>query len=388
MNILSIDKDGTLAMDSPEVMGDSQVEARLWGQHVSKLEIITFSFSHQRLKARKISNNVHVYPTSSHAIFIMPFDAYKIGKRICRQQTIDLITAKDPFFAGLCGLWLKKEFRIPLNIRLHGNALDNQLWLNENPIHIVFNALGHYVVNQADRILSVHPDITKNIRKVSKKEKPLMFTLKNDVGIDIDRFSHIKLNHIRPDILPDNKNFLILYAGRLEKEKNIKNLLVAMKSVIQQKPGAFLVILGDGSERTKLLKLCHHLHINKNVRFYGAVPYSQMPDFINASDVVVLPSNHEGGGRIIVEALLMERPVVATHVGLAGDILKNSINGFLLQSNRAEDIANGLMKAIDQHWLNDFDDDYVQSLHEKFNRTAIISEIIAAWEKTVNNQLS
>ena len=123
----------------------------------------------------------------------------------------------------------------------------------------------------------------------------------------------------------------IISLGRLESEKN-PALLIQAFALLPDELNARLLMVGDGSQRKKLEQICIDLNIQKKVRFFGFTtdPYQLL---INA-DLLVLPSNFEGFGNVIVEAMYCGLPVVSTDCPYGPrELLMNEQYGSLVPVN-------------------------------------------------------
>ena len=85
------------------------------------------------------------------------------------------------------------------------------------------------------------------------------------------------------------------------------------------------------------------------IHLLGAQPHNKIPDFLSASDILVLPSYNEGLPNVVLEAMACSRPVVATKVGGIPEVVKDGETGFLVNK---EDV-NSLIKAIDKLLSNE-----------------------------------
>ena len=110
---------------------------------------------------------------------------------------------------------------------------------------------------------------------------------------------------------------LVAYVGRLVHEKNIDILLHAVARIHKE---IQLLIIGDGPEKGHLIALTHRLAIQARVKFINAVPYDDVPRYLNALDIVVLSSMTTPGwkeqfGRILVEAMACGVAVIGSDSG-------------------------------------------------------------------------
>jgi glycosyltransferase involved in cell wall biosynthesis len=126
--------------------------------------------------------------------------------------------------------------------------------------------------------------------------------------------------------------FVILYCGHLVRWKRPADLLRAFASFIHQCPKArsvaYVLFAGDGNLRRALEAEVRSMNLNERIRFLGFVPYSKLPAVYAASDVLVLPSEHEAWGVVVNEAMASGVPaVVSDRVGAKLDLVTPGVTG-------------------------------------------------------------
>jgi glycosyltransferase involved in cell wall biosynthesis len=122
----------------------------------------------------------------------------------------------------------------------------------------------------------------------------------------------------------------------------LEDLLEAVKILKNQNLGFKawnLAIYGNGPLESKLEKLANELKIADKIEWQGFIPYSKVPEALSQIDIFVYPSWHEGFGRSIMEALAMEKAVVATRVGGIPDLIEDNENGFLVSPHNPQELA-------------------------------------------------
>jgi len=163
-------------------------------------------------------------------------------------------------------------------------------------------------------------------------------------GIDTDRYRPCaeERQRLRQDemVRPDEK--VILAAGRLVKEKDYGNLLLAFSMLRKTRERCSLWIAGEGPLLLELQGLADRLGISERVRFLGA--RSDTPALFNAADVFVLASKWEGFGLVVAEAMATEKVVVATDCGGVREVLGDC--GYLVPPGAADLLCEALLQAL------------------------------------------
>lgn len=136
---------------------------------------------------------------------------------------------------------------------------------------------------------------------------------------------------------------LIVHVGRLRKAKGQADLLRAMTVVRNWNPDAQLLIAGNGPEEQRLRDLARSLNIEQSVQFLGFRTDAQ--HLMAAADCCVFPSLWEGLGLVVLEAVMVETPVVCTEVPAFREMLDETGAVFVPQSN-PEALGNALISVL------------------------------------------
>jgi glycosyltransferase involved in cell wall biosynthesis len=152
-------------------------------------------------------------------------------------------------------------------------------------------------------------------------------------GVDLERFVEApRTSHVGPT--------RFAFVGRLVHWKGIDLLLEALAAA-SGVADVRLEIFGDGDQRLQLEAQTAALGLGERVRFHGFVPQAELPARLAACDVLVLPSLYECGGAVVLEAMAMGLPVLATAWGGPADYLDPSC-GVLVEPGTREAFIEGL----------------------------------------------
>ncbi len=165
-------------------------------------------------------------------------------------------------------------------------------------------------------------------------------------GIDVESLRKRKVGRIqkRQEIGVEDDCFLIVTAGRLVPVKGYTYLVAALAQVITEIPNIRLVFLGDGELRGELLGQVKTLGLEKQVLFLGM--RSDVPEIISCSDLFVLPSINEGFGVVLLEAMAMKCPIVATNVGGVPEVVLDGETGILVPPGDPVQLARGIIRLL------------------------------------------
>ncbi len=159
-------------------------------------------------------------------------------------------------------------------------------------------------------------------------------------GINTKIFSYAKNTTSIDDTLR------LFFVGRLHPEKNIINLVKALKGLKNIK----LIIVGTGLLKQNILKL--RKKYNLTIKIIDKIPNSQLPKFYNNADIYIQPSIYEGNPKTILEAMSCGLPVIATDVKGINNVITHKENGYLCDTS-SKSIRNAIIKLREDSTLQE-----------------------------------
>lgn len=144
----------------------------------------------------------------------------------------------------------------------------------------------------------------------------------------------------------------IITTSRLVPKNGIDTLISSIAEVRKDIPEVQCWILGDGPERKKLeLQAVSH-KLEANIKFFGDIPYDDIPQYLHQADVFVRPSRSEGMGNSFVEALAAGLPIIGTPVGGIVDIIENGKTGIFAKVDDPKDLAEKIKTLLKNELLS------------------------------------
>jgi glycosyltransferase involved in cell wall biosynthesis len=165
-------------------------------------------------------------------------------------------------------------------------------------------------------------------------------------GIDTDLYVHsdsLTENFALPVGIPNTQPRLGI-VGRLTDQKGIAVLIQAMKIVCQYNKNAQLVIVGSGPLETSLRQQSYQIGLRDNIHFLGS--RNDLIDILSHLDILVSSSNWEGLPTILLEAMALEVPVIATDVSGSRELIKTGFTGILVPPNNPGLLADAIINML------------------------------------------
>ena len=180
------------------------------------------------------------------------------------------------------------------------------------------------------------------------------------------------LDSIQPKRIPLTTSIKIITVGRLVPWKNINGLIDAVSKL----DDIGLVIVGDGPDRQELETFTNRLGLRERVYFTGQRNKKETLNIMCACNIFVLNSSYEGFPHVILEAMALGLPVVATDVGGISEVIIDGENGFLINfSESSEDLEPFLKRLIKKGELRTMLANNGRShILKKFNASIMLKE--------------
>lgn len=134
-----------------------------------------------------------------------------------------------------------------------------------------------------------------------------------------------------------NKKPVIGFVGRLTPQKGLRYLISAVALLNDRMPGVKLVVAGSGEERVPLIRFAHQLGVADSIDFLGYRP--NVAEVLRNVDIFVLPSVWEGFPYVLLEAMMMKKPIIASEIFGIREIIEHKKSGVLVKPRDPESLA-------------------------------------------------
>lgn len=240
------------------------------------------------------------------------------AQRIIKSWNLDVIHTHTEFGVGSFARLISKQYNIPLVHTYHTMYEEYIYYITKGYFDGASKKLVEYLtLFLCDRTVEELIVPTKKTYDLFKEK----YKVKRDIhiiptGINITRFYKESIDlkevdNLKKDLNIKKGDYIILYVGRIAKEKSIDVLINNMKDIVKKIPKAKMIIVGDGPDMKDLVELAHKNKLDNKVTFTGKVPLVEVPKYYQLADVFVMASTTETQGITIMEAMAASKPVVA-----------------------------------------------------------------------------
>jgi len=205
---------------------------------------------------------------------------------------------------------------------------------------ILSNGLSKLILLNAKACVAISPAVDEFLRKGSELNAstkisiiPYGFGPRKD--LDQNKLEEIRKEFNKPG------SIVIGTVGRLTKQKDYPTLLKAFCEVVRIIPNAYLLIIGEGELKEELIQYSRELRIDQNIVWIGKTEF--VNEYLSVMSVFVLSSIYEGFGLVLLEAMQMHVPIVASRNSAIPDVLGAEHPG-LVTTGDVQEFANKILK--------------------------------------------
>jgi len=264
---------------------------------------------------------------------------------------LDIVHAHTPFTMGLLAKHTAVRQRIPLVYTHHTHYPEYaKAYFRERLVFpYLAQALSAWFSNTSDAVLAPSPKIKRLLRTYGVT-KPIHVL---PTGIKLTqscrtRTSREKARALRRRLgIADTANVL-LFVGRMGREKNVEFLIRAFSELHAQRTDVAFVLVGDGPILPQLKSLARELRLADTV-FVGAIPHDEIAAWYQMSDLFLFASLTDTQGIVILEALASGLGVIALRDAAFTDIVINGQDGLLIAPNASPRVFAGRVEMILSH---------------------------------------
>jgi len=286
---------------------------------------------------------VEVIRDKAKILLPTPGVAYCVNA-IVRERNISTVFFGAAAPLGLLSRGLRKAGVQQIVALTHGHEV---WWSKVWPFTLAMKSISRHVDH-----LTYLGEYTRSAIAQSITKEATTRMVKIAPGIDTDHFSPVDASQLRSELGLTEKK-VIVSVGRLVHRKGQDVLIEAMPAIIKEVPEAHILMIGEGPYRSYLENRVKALGLQERVTFIGRLQYADLPRYICAGDLFVMPSRSrlaglevEGLGIVYLEASACGLPVIAGISGGAPDAVLEGETGLVVDGRRKADVAAAVVELL------------------------------------------
>lgn len=265
----------------------------------------------------------------------------KVASLICLSKKIDTIICQSPLLEGYFGSILAKWFKKALIVEMHGDPMAIFLTKKRRLEKLQKKIVNYFIkksLQRADKVRVVAQYLADKAGLSAPKAKYYNFPTYTNLSLFFKE---------------KNTAFekYILFVGVLYKIKGVEYLIEAFSRIAPSFPDFKLKIIGEGPEKENLENMVKDFGMSDRVEFLGKLSLERTKDVMKNCYLLCLPSLSEGLPRVIMEAMALKKPVVASNVGGMAELVKNNETGFLFEKQNVNDLAGKIAMLLKDNEL-------------------------------------
>jgi glycosyltransferase involved in cell wall biosynthesis len=273
--------------------------------------------------------------------------AMKKIQEILEVEKPDVIHA-NLFMADQFSRWLGPKNSIPVINSFVNDSYSKERYellnFKQRLVLNLYKAVDRYSAKRVSKFMSLTQAIIPNNTKALNIDPKSVVVIPRGRNIrafrdkvDLERVSNIKREY--------GKGPLILTVSRLLIRKGYLDAINAIGLVVKKHPNVKYLIAGKGHDEAKIKTLIKELSLEKNVFLLGS--RDDVPSLLEAVDIFLFPSHYEGQGGALIEAMLMEKKIIATRIPVLEESVKDNISAKLFDYRSVEDMAKKIIWTIE-----------------------------------------
>jgi glycosyltransferase involved in cell wall biosynthesis len=399
----------------PEIKGGGQISAFYLAKTIKKLghEIVVCTFSDEKKDKIETIDGILIYRLSIPKLKFFPrlsnmdymyLQMAHLSSKIIEKEKPDILHLLNFESIPISSIYFKKRFKLPIVATVNGplfgcftqGAIDykGETCTECKLIKRIYCSQGYWG-KVAGSLYSLYSLWYMNMLKFSYKYVDRFLTISSSMtplllSMDVPEEKITLVNNLLGEDLKIDKILLasfkkkfkdkkiILYTGRLAKEKGVEFTLSALPYL----PKEFVFLIAGWGENEKNLKnMANDLGVQKRVFFLGRIDYKKIGTYYSLSDIFShFPTFYEPFGRTLIEAMCFGKVVVAYPIAGINDIIKDNENGLLIKSRDPRTIAkciSGIMN--DKKRYKKLADSAIRTVKEKFSNETVANKYIDSY---------
>jgi len=303
-----------------------------------------------------------------------PYDLALASKmaEVIDHEELDVLHVHYAIPHAVCAILAKNiaERDVKIVTTLHGTDITV---LGIDP---TFHKMIKYSIEGSDEVTAVSKSLKEQTQEMlnTNKEISVVHNFVNEKQYYRKNSSKLKEQY---NIKPEEK--VVIHISNFRKVKRVDDVIRSF-DIIQSKVDSKLVLVGDGPEYSTAIQLVDELELNEKVLFLGK--QSNISELLSISDLILLPSEKESFGLVLLEAMKCRVPGIGTNTGGIPEVIEDKETGFIVNVGDTEAIAAKAIELLtDPEKLQQFSENALKRAENFFHSKSIMNEYLKIYNK-------
>ncbi len=323
-----------------------------------------------KIQLEKKGHSVHLYGLTKKnsgffRSFITMIECYSPLKKHLEKNDYDILQAFDTFFSGILVLKLGKKYKKPIVLRIgtvvedfylarflskFSNKITHNFFKKNRLIRMFLFFITVSIFNRFNIVVFNSYFLQNKYEKWLQRKSVVIWN-----GVDIFSFKKMENSNVSRE-----QKLNILFVGRIEPRKGIESLIKYSYILSKSNQNFHLNIIGgieDSKYFSKINVQIKRLNLNNFFTFTGMIPHKDLNKIYSENDLLLFPTNSmffpitEGLPNVILEALSVGLPIIATNVAGVNEIIENGKNGFIIEEGNHNELIDNVKLLLDNQEL-------------------------------------
>ncbi|KPB06642.1 N-acetyl-alpha-D-glucosaminyl L-malate synthase BshA [Bacillus sp. CHD6a] len=354
----------------PTVGGSGVIATELGKLLAEKGHEIHFISSSMPFRLNKVYSNIyyHEVQVNQYSVFqYPPYDLALASKmaEVAKREKLDLLHVHYAIPHAVCAYLAKKmtDDKLKIVTTLHGTDITV---LGYDPS---LNDMIRFGIEGSDVVTAVSESLVQQTYDLLQPKKAIQ-TVYN--FIDERVYFKKDTQDLKTQYGISDEEKVIIHVSNFRKVKRVQDVVKSFHLIEKQVPSKLLLV-GDGPEISVVCNLVRELGLNDKVLFLGK--QENLEDLYSISDLMLLLSEKESFGLVLLEAMACGVPSVGTKIGGIPEVIEDGVTGYLSDVGDVENIAKNAVRILDNANLHkEFAENAITRVKEHFSSRRIVEQ--------------
>ncbi|WP_404457968.1 N-acetyl-alpha-D-glucosaminyl L-malate synthase BshA [Sutcliffiella horikoshii] len=366
----------------PTVGGSGVIATELGKLLAEKGHEIHFISSSMPFRLNKVYSNIyyHEVQVNQYSVFqYPPYDLALASKmaEVAKREKLDLLHVHYAIPHAVCAYLAKKmtDDKLKIVTTLHGTDITV---LGYDPS---LNDMIRFGIEGSDVVTAVSESLVQQTYDLLQPKKAIQ-TVYN--FIDERVYSKKDTQDLKTQYGISDDEKVVIHVSNFRKVKRVQDVVKSFHLIEKQVPSKLLLV-GDGPEISVVCNLVKELGLKDKVLFLGK--QENLEDLYSISDLMLLLSEKESFGLVLLEAMACGVPSVGTKIGGIPEVIDDGVTGYLSDVGDVEDIAENAVRILDNATLHkEFAENAISRVKEHFSSRRIVQQYEDMYKQLIKHE--